>query len=167
MGNLVLRLSTPGDAPALAQLKSEYVRALYRGFVPAGVLKKATPEYYAGQLVQWMDTRLYHIALSERAGKVSGFVVYGADPEQSGYGLIYELACDHIADAAEKRALIDFSLSQIRQAGYAAVHLWVLRDNFRVRFLFESLGFRHDGSTRTLDISGQELLIARYTFPLT
>ena len=63
--------------------------------------------------------------------------------------------------------MIDFSLAQMRKEGYAAVHLWVLRDNFRVRFLFESLGFRHDGSTRTLDISGQELLIARYTFPLT
>ena len=81
--------------------------------------------------------------------------------------LLPQTGGDHIADAAEKRAMIDFSLAQMRQEGYAAVHLWVLRDNFRVRFLFESLGFRHDGSTRTLDISGQELLIARYTFPLT
>ena len=167
MNNLVLRFYAPGDTPALAQLKSEYVRALYRGFVPSEVLKKATPDYYAEQLARWFDSHLYHIALSERAGKISSFVVYGADPEQSSYGLIYELACDHIADAAEKRAVVDFSLAQMRQEGYAAVHLWVLRDNFRVRFLFESLGFRHDGSTRTLTISGQELLIARYTFPLT
>ena len=166
MNNLVLRFYAPGDTPALAQLKSEYVRALYRGFVPSEVLKKATPDYYAEQLARWFDSHLYHIALSERAGKISSFELYCADPEQSSYGLIYELDFDHIDDAAEKRAVIDFSLAQMRQEGYAAVHLWVLRDNFRVRFLFESLGFRHDGSTRTLTISGQELLIARYTFPL-
>ena len=62
MSNLVLRLYAPGDTPALAQLKSAYVRALYRGFVPSEVLKKATPDYYAEQLTRWSDSRLYHIA---------------------------------------------------------------------------------------------------------
>ena len=64
MNNLVFRFYASGDTPALAQLKSAYVRALYRGFVPSEVLKKATPDYYSEQLTKWLDSRQYHIAVS-------------------------------------------------------------------------------------------------------
>ena len=50
--------------------------------------------------------------------------------------------------------------------GHTSAYLWILTDNFRVRFLFENLGFRPDGARETREMFGQELYIARYQYAL-
>ena len=55
-------------------------------------------------------------------------------------------------------------LAVLAAADYRQVHQWVLRDNFRLRFLLERYGFKADGARRTVTFEGQQLQIARYLF---
>jgi GNAT superfamily N-acetyltransferase len=48
------------------------------------------------------------------------------------------------------RALHDYVLEQLRAAGSAECHLWVLEDNDRARRFYERLGWHVDGTSRVV-----------------
>ena len=159
-------MATMEDIPRLAALKSTYVRSLYRGFIPQELLCRASVERYISAITEWMETGLYHVALIERDGVIGSYIVYGRNPEEPFNGLVYEGVCDHLATTEEKRLLVDHCLSSLRGQGHTIAYLWILVDNFRVRYLFETLGFRPDGARETREMFGQELRIARYQYKL-
>lgn len=166
MTKLNIRPVQQGDITTLAQVKSDYVRRLYRGFVPQEVLKTATPAYYTQELTQWLESGRYRIAVLESEGAIRAFTSYADDPDDAHSGLIYESACDQATSSEEKRALVDHVIQLFRQEERSQVHLWVLRDNFHVRFLFETLGFRPDGARQAKQFFGEELTITRYVYKL-
>ncbi len=49
------------------------------------------------------------------------------------------------------------AIDELRALGVREAVLWVLRDNRRARRLYENLGWRDDGRTRTDDYGGVEL----------
>ena len=166
MAKLNMRQATTADIPRLAELKSTYVRALYRGFISQDLLNRATAEHYVAAITDWMNSGLYRVALIERDGVISNYIVYGDNPEEPYNGLIYEGVCDHLTTTEEKRMLVQHCLSELRERGHSTAYLWILVDNFRVRYLFETLGFRPDGARENRESFGQELHIARYQYKL-
>ena len=166
MAELNIRLATREDIPRLAQLKSTYVRSLYRGFISQDVLDNATAAHYQADFATWMSTGLYDIALIEHEGAIGNYIVYGNNPEEPAGGLIYEDVCDRFTTTEEKRMLVQHCLNDLRGRGHTTAYLWILVDNFRVRYLFETLGFRPDGSRETRELFGQELHISRYQYKL-
>lgn len=166
MAELNIRSATLDDVAALAELKCTYVRTLYRGFISQDVLNRSTPDFHAATLLPWMQDGTYRIALIERDGVISNYIVYGSNPEAPYNGLIYEGVCDHLTTVDEKRMLVDWCLRDLKSMGHTTAYLWVLMDNFRVRYLFESFGFRPDGERQSRELFGQELRIARYQYKL-
>ncbi len=166
MGKMTIRQATPEDIPQLAGLKCAYVRTLYRGFLSQEILAKATPEHYARELTQWLQEGRFRIALTQRDGAIRDYMVYGDNPQEPYNGLIHEGVCSDMTTSEDKRLLVEHCLQDLRQHGHTAAYLWVLVDNFRVRFLFESLGFKADGTRQTRTLQDQELRIARYIYPL-
>jgi len=166
MAELNIRQATMEDIPLLAELKNTYVRSLYRGFISQDVLNGATLEHYIAAITEWMESGQYRVALIERDGAIGTYIVYGDNPEAPFNGLIYEGVCDHLSTTEEKRALVDYCLGDLRGHGHTTAYLWILVDNFRVRYLFETLGFRPDGERQTRETFGQELHIARYQYKL-
>lgn len=167
MGKMIIRQATPADIPRLAELKCTYVRSLYRGFLSQEILNSSTPEHYIDELTHWMDSDLYRIALTQRDGAIRDYIVYGDNSQEPYNGLILEGVCSTMTTSEDKRLLVEHCLQDLRQRGHTVAYLWVLVDNFRVRFLFESLGFRADGTRQTRMLQDQELRIARYIYPLT
>lgn len=167
MTKLDIRFATLNDTARLAELKSTYVRSLYRGFISQDILNRSTPEFHAATIRAWLESGTYRIALIERDGVISNYIVYGTNPLAPHNGLIYEGVCDHLTTTEEKRLLVNHCLQELRSMGHTIAHLWVLVDNFRVRFLFETLGFRPDGARETREMFGQEIRIARYQYLLT
>jgi len=166
MEKLHIRKATMEDIPRLAEPKSTYVRSLYRGFISQDMLNNATAAHYQVAFANWMSTGLYDIALIEHDGAIGNYIVYGNNPEAPYNGLIYEGVCDHLTTTEEKRALVYHCLDDLRSRGHSTAYLWILVDNFRVRYLFETLGFRPDGARETRENFGQELHIARYQYKL-
>ena len=166
MAELNIRFAGMSDIPALSELKSTYVRNLYRGFISQDILNRSTPSFHAATLTAWLESGDYRIALIERDGRPANYIMYGNNPDAPFNGLIYEVVCDPLTTSEEKRQLVMHCLDDLRSMGHTKAYLWILVDNFRVRYLFESLGFRPDGARETRDLFGQELRIARYQYNL-
>ena len=167
MAELNIRMATMADIPLMAELKCTYVRNLYRGFISGEILHRATKELYMATITRWLESGMYNVAIIEHDGAIGQYLVYGDNPEDPFQGLIYEGVCDHLTTTEEKRLLVNYCLDDLRRRGHSIAYLWILSDNFRVRYLFETLGFRPDGTRRASEMFGQELHIARYQYKLT
>ena len=166
MAKFTIRPATADDIPALAELKSSYVRSLYRGFISQDILHRSTPDFHANTLRAWLESGLYRILLAESDGVLSHYIVFGTNPNEPHNGLIYEGVSSSAPSTEDKRLLVNQCLQELRDMGHTIAYLWILTDNFRVRFLFENLGFRPDGARETREMFGQELYIARYQYVL-
>lgn len=164
MSEMEIRTARDEDMLELAQLKSRHVRMVYRGFLPHPLLAYAVPDSYQDQFRNWLHQDAFHLDVLVKNGTVQGYVVYGQEQAEPEFGLIQEAALDMACDGGNYRVLYDHALSALRAANFHQVHQWVLRDNFRLRFLLERFGFKADGTRRTVTFEGQQLQIARYLF---
>lgn len=160
----IIRPAAVDEAEQLAAIKSEYIRSLYRGFLGVDYLRQATAEFYLSEVTWWMQDANAHVDVLEMDGKPVGYVVYGADGGNPGCGLFREAAIQPVYGRREKDALVRHAIERLALMGFETIYLWVLRDNFRVRFLFESLGFRADGTVRVEPRDNLELHISRYVY---
>ena len=63
----------------------------------------------------------------------------------------------------DKDVLMNAVMAKLK-GQYARVHVWTMRDNLRVRFLFDRFGFRRDGAQRTVTVEGQTMDVIRLTW---
>lgn len=152
------------EVGAIARIKADYVRGTYRGFLSPEYLRQIGADYYVLQIRDWLSGGLYSVDMLDVDSKPTGFIVYGQDPDAPGCGLIYEQAIDPVCSMPEKNTLVNRALAELTNMGLREIHLWALRDNFRLRFLYESLGFRADGMVREDQLDSMELRLARYTY---
>lgn len=164
MGEYILRPADTKEIERLAQVKSDYIRNLYQGFLSAEYLRGASQAFYLPEITWLMQDKQSHIDVMEIDGQAEGYVIYGDDPANPGCGLIREEGIEPRFGRREKDALVRHAIRQLTAMGYDTIDLWVLKNNFRVRFLFESLGFRHDGTVRVEPRDGLELSLARYVY---
>lgn len=162
MGKQLTRAARPGDAFSLAGVKSRYMRALYRGYLPADFLKQLHETYFLTQVQGWLEEKR-QIEVLEMDGAVTGYVMYGDDPEEEGCGLILETAILPVSGGMDKAMLMNAVMGKLK-GQYARVHVWTMRDNLRVRFLFDRFGFRRDGAQRTVTVEGQTMDVIRLTW---
>ena len=157
-----IRAARKGDALSLAGVKSRYVRALYRGYLPVDFLKQLHETYYLDQVMGWLEDS-WQVDVLETDGQVTGCVVYGADAEEEGCGLIQEAAILPERGGMDKDVLMNAVMAKLK-GQYDRVHVWTMRDNLRVRFLFDRFGFRRDGAQRTVTVEGQTMDVIRLTW---
>ena len=162
MGKQLTRAARPGDALSLAGVKSRYMRALYRGYLPAEFLRQLHETYFLTQVQGWLEEG-QQIEVLEADGAVTGYVMYGADPDDEACGLIMEAAILPERGGMDKDVLMNAVMGKLK-GQYARVHMWTMRDNFRVRFLFDRFGFRRDGAQRTVTVEGQTMDVIRLTW---
>ncbi len=147
MEKMNIRPAVLADAPALADVKARYVRALYRGYLAADYLKRLDASVYLLQLTEWIRNDSFSVALLEGQDGIVGFIVYGSDEEEPGHGLIRDVALLPSGSSVDCQQLIRSGVDCLANA-FDNIHLWVVRDNFRMRFHFEQAGFRADGQER-------------------
>ena len=162
MEKQIIRAARKGDALSLAGVKSRYVRALYRGYLPVDFLKQLHETYYLDQVMGWLEDS-WQVDVLETDGQVTGCVVYGADAEEEGCGLIQEAAILPERGGMDKDVLMNAVMAKLK-GQYARVHVWTMRDNLRVRLLFDRFGFRRDGAQRTVTVEGQTMDVIRLTW---
>ena len=63
-------------------------------------------------------------------------------------------------------ALLNGTLSKLRDGGFRTVTLWVVEGNDRARRFYERQGFRPDGLTKTARMSGAQAIEVRYRMSL-
>ncbi|MCC6832442.1 MAG: GNAT family N-acetyltransferase [Thermoleophilia bacterium] len=168
----VIREATVADAAAIARVHVASWAVAYRGLVPRAVQASTT---VGVRTVQWRpilsgdaaypgSTNL--VALVD--GEIAGFACHGpsrADlwPPPSAGGELYALYAQPSAwGRGVGRALMDASVTGLRDAGHADALLWVLRGNERARRFYERMGWVTDGGLREQESERLPVPAVRY-----
>ncbi|MBQ8653781.1 MAG: GNAT family N-acetyltransferase [Clostridia bacterium] len=159
MGKHIVRPARMEEAAALAEIKSRYVKALFRGFLSAEYLKGLHETYFLPEVRRWLEGE-YQVDVLEIDGKAEGFVTYGQDPDDASRGFILEVGIMPSGSWLEKDILMRSCMDKLAEK-YEIARVQTVKDNFRARFLFEQFGFRSDGTQRLVTIDGTDLRIIR------
>ena len=153
----MIRPGTSADAEAVARVHVRTWQAAYAHVFPAERLAELSVERRADQWREWPPL----VAVAD--GVLVGFVSVGASRDDAAGGELFAIYVDpeHWGTGVG-RELIGAGEERLRELGHAHAILWVLDDNPRARRFYERVGWRHDGTTRPIEIFGLEVLEVRY-----
>ncbi len=63
--------------------------------------------------------------------------------------------------------LLDTALTDMKEAGYQNIYLWVLKENFKAQKFYKKNKFQHTNDEYVFDIQGKHLVDVRYILDLT
>ena len=160
----VIRPAKAEDIEALSRLKAEYFKSLYQGFLPADTLAQNSPESFAQNFLECMHSPGTYLDLMTTDGKYAAFIVYGVERDDPTMGWIADAGMDLTMSAQVREVIFHHTLTILRNAGCTRVQQWVLRENFRLRFHMEKLGFKADGGRRAVLYGGNSMVMTRYVY---
>jgi ribosomal protein S18 acetylase RimI-like enzyme len=143
-----LRRAQRDDTEALARI---FVAAFQHGYpdvLPADVLATVQMPGVVERARNWtgaedLETVVADHCTGENAHTPAGFTRFG-----DGYLAALYVDPAH-AGAGVGRALLAHACRRLTDAGATSIRLWVFRDNYRARRLYESAGFIVDGREST------------------
>jgi predicted N-acetyltransferase YhbS len=140
-----IRLATPDDAPAIAQVHVASWRTTYRGIFPQDLLDRLSVEDRATSwhaLLANPPARSITLVACDEAGQVVGFVSGGAERTGS-LGCDGELQGIYLLEGAQRRGLgtqLTRRLArELHTLGFHSMAVWVLARN-PFRKFYEALG---------------------------
>jgi ribosomal protein S18 acetylase RimI-like enzyme len=160
-----VRIATPDDARAIAEIHVASWQEGYRGQLPDSYLKSLSADARETRWAQSLRDGA-SVLLVEHAGKPLGFVSYGPSrdddaPETGGeiYGLYVH---PHAWSTGKGQQLHDGALAALGASGSTVVTLWVLTSNDRAQRFYSRHGWQLDGATKTVELDGVTLSEVRY-----
>lgn len=114
------------------------------------------------------DSRIW---IAERAGQIVGFCGTGQSRDADGSSEIAEVNALYLEPSAVGQGighvLFGHAVIDLRDRGYREATLWVLNSNVRARQFYEAAGWHPDGTTKTENLSGVDVLEARFRIALS
>ncbi|MCA1657468.1 MAG: GNAT family N-acetyltransferase [Actinobacteria bacterium] len=170
-----IRPATPEDAEVIAAVHVASWRATYRGIFADEVLDG--PDLAANRLRLWQrllgpdrPDRSATVVAERADGVIVGFAFTTASRDDDSDAGTAELNSIYARPDAwgtgAGRELMTAALGGLRDAGFAAVTLWVLDGNARARRFYERAGFAPDGASKTEPYAGTTITEVRYRRPL-
>ena len=167
-----IRPADATDVGAVARIHLASWKFGHRGLLPDEVVEGVAPEerQRAWQKTLEKPTRGKVVILAEAEAEVVGFASGGASRDPSAepeIGEVYELFVDpQVVGTGVGETLLREIMDQLKRRGYRTVTLWVVEGNKRARHFYERLGFRPDGSRKTVAMNGAEVVEVRYRVAL-
>jgi ribosomal protein S18 acetylase RimI-like enzyme/SAM-dependent methyltransferase len=162
----VIRRATLDDARAIAEVHVRAWQQGYRGVVPDGHLQSLSVERREAAWRQALSQSMSEVWVAADAGQVDGWISVGDSRDAGADERTGELWAVYVDPGRWRRgvgrALWQQAEGHLRAAGFAAVTLWVLRDNRAARQFYEALGFRHEpAADRAIELGGVSLVEVR------
>jgi ribosomal protein S18 acetylase RimI-like enzyme len=163
--DVVVRIAGVQDAEAIARIHVAAWRHTYATVMDPDFLARIDQERRAELWRGWIGGP-GTASVAERAGRVVGFVSYGAgrDADTSGVtGEIYSIYVDPPAlGTGAGAALMNHAVAALAAGGFLEAVLWVLKSNQLGRSFYERGGWRTDGAARDETLGGATLHEVRY-----
>jgi ribosomal protein S18 acetylase RimI-like enzyme len=164
-----LREARRGDELAVAELHVRSWQEAYRELMPAEFLAALDPRERAARYTfesrdETVPTTVLAV-VSEEGERIVGFVTFGPsrDADTVGLGEIYALYVDpDWLRGGVGRQLMAEARRRLRERGFDAAVLWVLKGNDRARRFYEGEGWSPDGATRVEQPYGILSNVARF-----
>lgn len=163
-----VRKATTEDASAIATIHVASWQATYRGHMEDTFLDSLSVDTRTDRwrrTLMTVDGRTaVHVA--ERDGDIVGFCSTGPTHDTvmpTNTGELYTIYVNpEKTRSGIGTALIGRAEAAMRDAGYDAATLWVLRDNASARAFYERSGWTFDGTEKQEEIAGQSITEVRY-----
>ncbi|WP_405666578.1 GNAT family N-acetyltransferase [Streptomyces sp. NBC_01166] len=163
-----VRDMTVDDCAAVADIRVRGWRWAYAGMIPQAYLDAMDVDEDAERRRARLAAGGGPVNLVAGApdAAVTGWACYGPCRDGSGRpgsGELYALYVhpDRIGTGTG-RALLTEVTARARADGFAAMSLWVLKENTRARRFYERAGFRPDGAEEAFDTGGAMVPEVRY-----
>ncbi len=144
-----IRRATLADAAALAEVHEATWRETYIGLMSEQMLDALTADARAeawGRILSGETGYLATTYVAERAGELVAFASCGEQRNQhfAAVGYAGEFAAVYVLKTAQRRGLgmglMTTMMRDLEERGLTGFTLWVPRDNFPARSLYEQLG---------------------------
>ena len=160
-----VRIATPDDARAIAEIHVASWQEGYRGQLPDSYLKSLSADAREKMWAKALRDGA-SVFLAEHARKPLGFVSFGPsrddDAPETG-AEIYGLYVHPDAwSTGRGQQLHDDALAALEASGSTGVTLWVLASNDRARRFYSRHGWQPDGATKVVELDGATLSEVRY-----
>ncbi|MFJ3927706.1 GNAT family N-acetyltransferase [Streptomyces sp. NPDC090022] len=157
------------DIEAVAAIRVRGWQAAYAGIVPQTYLDAMSVEGDAAQRRQWFSQPGQEsrnlVALGDRGpvGWICCGPYRGEVPGPGPVGEVYALyVLPDLIGQGIGRILLDEAHAQMKDQGFEASALWVLRDNHRAQRFYERAGYQADGAAQDDVYDGITLTELRY-----
>ena len=156
-----------GDARAIAEIHVASWQAAYAGIISADFLAGLSVDQRERYWREEIPLGKQELALAKRDGKVIGWISFGASRDKdaaSDRAEIWAIYVDPVYwSSGAGRQLWLYARTQLANAGYRSVSLWVLATNSRAIGFYGKAGFVPDPSGNSeFEIGGTLLKEVRY-----
>jgi ribosomal protein S18 acetylase RimI-like enzyme len=166
MQGVMIRGALPTDAPEIASLNVRCWQAAYRGHIPDAFLDALDP----AQQADWWSQRIRDphttVLVAVDAASLVGYCSLLPSRDEDAPSGACELVTLYVDPnrwrAGCGTALVFAAMARARERGFQELSLWVLATNTAARAFYGSLGFWHDGSSKTDSRLGVALHEVRY-----
>ena len=159
-----VRAATPSDREELIDLKCRCTQLLYTGYLPESYLQKIDTAYAAQVVDTWLQDTACVIGVLDLGGRLGGYIVCEPDRELQGWGIIQDTGADKDMSVDQKWELTRWAIETMRERGCGRIHIWLLQDNLRGRFTFESFGFKGQREMKQISRADYAMAVRRYTY---
>jgi len=149
MDEIIIRVATKSDIPALGRLGALLLETHYRFDEKRFMAPRAdSAEGYAWFLRTQLKEKTVVVFVAERAAAVVGYVYAGLEPAswkelREPAGFIHDVV---VEDSSRRtgiaRSLVEAAIEWLRNQGAPRVVLWTAENNPAAQALFNRLGFR-------------------------
>ena len=145
MADISIRRANPGDEQVLAYIQTESWKAAFAGILSPEELERCTDIQKTEQMYHNVLRRDgCNMAIEFVDGKPHCIAAWGKNRCDLGE-TVCELICIHSLQnnwaMGYGSAMMEYVLTQLQQANYESVILWVFEENIRARKFYEKHGF--------------------------
>ncbi|MCR4884228.1 MAG: hypothetical protein K6A68_11685 [Clostridiales bacterium] len=162
-----VRLATNADRDELTLLKYGIMQNRYQGYLPEKNLSKMDKTYAAGQVDAWMQNHACQVGILFSGNNARGYVACAPDPEFQDWGLILDAGALPSVSYLETEKMLQWANDVLRAKGCQHIHMWLLQDNLRARFMIESFGFKAQKELKLVQIADYTMTERHYIYPET
>jgi len=166
-----IRKVLPEDSEKYVQTHIDCWKAAYRDIIPDEFLDNMQNQLEqrtesVRQTLQDPGDRCFYCAQIDE--NIVGRLIFGKDQEESNpdIGEIHAIyLLEEYWGKGYGTQMLDYALTELKNAGYREIHIWVLEKNHRARRFYEKHGFRLDEAKKDVEV-GKVLTTIRYSLDL-
>lgn len=165
-----IRRPVMADAEAIARVHVSSWQTSYPGIVPDAYLESLTVERRLDLRRQIIAAGqgVHLVATDDASGAIVGFLDAGAARDRDGaaHAELYAIyVLEQHKRAGLGRQLFQRGVDELKQAGFASMHLWAVAENHSAGRFYETMGGLICG-TASEDIGGRDCPLVSYAFKL-
>lgn len=162
-----VRKATLDDFQDISRIHALSWKSAYKGIVQQAYLDELKENFWVPAFTDWVKNGVLTVQEVIDNGNAVGCVAYGRsrDKNKPSWGEIVSIyLLPQYFGKGFGNKLLETALSDLKNAGYENVYLWVLKDNHRARRFYEKNRFHCNNEECVCEIMGEKLTEICYVY---